>query len=183
MDIKILKQKYYNKKVNAEKEKIDFKLSFNEFKILAEQANITDVDMSIKGYHLARNNDSGAYEVGNCRFIYYKENYKEKKVSDKVRETSKVNVKKAYEELNGKNKLIYQKKAIDGKNKWWDSMSDEDKKVYLSKYSLTEKEIKRRHDIIMKIPDRFGRLTKAAKIIGVEPAVVGRFLKKYPLPI
>ncbi len=177
--MKDIRRKYSNKRVNAEKEKIVFDLTIDEFKKLAKEAGITADDMNIKGYHLARINDSGSYVYGNCRFIYYQQNYSERKVSEKSRMASKktlINFMKG-ESKSDKNKRM--KKAIKNSKKYWDSLTDEErnKKVH----PLKEDEIKRRHDIIRTIPNKFGRLTIASKLIGIKPQVVGRFLKKYPI--
>lgn len=75
---KKLKQKYRNKKCSARKEKIPMFLSFQEYCLLAKEASIIADDIGINKYHLARYNDEGAYEYGNCRFIHYLENIKEK---------------------------------------------------------------------------------------------------------
>ena len=85
------KQKFWNKRVNARAEGIEFKLTLDEFVELMKAAGITTDDLHIKGYHLARYEDSGSYEVGNCRFVHYLVNYGEKKVSPKAREASRRN--------------------------------------------------------------------------------------------
>jgi len=55
------------------------KLSFEEYKQLMEEAGICADDIGNKRgkYALARNNDLGHYEMGNCRFITTYENAKE----------------------------------------------------------------------------------------------------------
>lgn len=73
-----LKQRFINKRVNAAKEGVKFNLSFEQFCSLLEDAKIKSSDCGIKSYHLARNNDQGSYEIGNCRFLHYLENYQEK---------------------------------------------------------------------------------------------------------
>ena len=87
-----LKQKFWNKRVNAAKESIEFNLTLEQFVQLMESSNITLDDLHIKGHHLSHYNDSGAYEIGNCRFVHYLENYAEKKISDKAREASRRNI-------------------------------------------------------------------------------------------
>jgi hypothetical protein len=89
-----LQIKYQNKKINAKKENIIFDLSFDDFVELADKANISSANMNIRGFHLSRYNDTGAYKIGNCRFITCEQNYKEKKISDKSRAASRNNVKK-----------------------------------------------------------------------------------------
>jgi hypothetical protein len=179
-----LKMKYYNKKIHSKEQDIPFELSMEEFMQLTKEANITSKDIAHNGYHLARYNDSGAYKIGNCRFIYYKENYAERKVSDRSRNASMINVKKAIAVLNGENKAYYKEKSKKNKLKWWNSLSDKEKRdFYLKNYdsTLTDEEIKRRHDVIRQIPNKKGRLTKASEILKITPQVIGRFLKKYPL--
>ena len=85
-----LKKKYINKKVNATKEGIEFLLSFEEFCLLVEEAGLVSSDLGFTGrmYVLARYNDEGPYEYGNCRFILQSENAKEKVVSEKMRQSS-----------------------------------------------------------------------------------------------
>lgn len=87
-----LKQKFWNKRVNAAKEGIDFNLTLDEFVSLMEDANLSIDDLHIKGYHLSRYNDTGSYSKENCRFVHYLVNYSEKKVSDKAREASRRNM-------------------------------------------------------------------------------------------
>jgi hypothetical protein len=47
----------------------------------------------IRGYHLARHADKGAYAVGNCFFVHYIENLQAKKISNSAREASSRNIK------------------------------------------------------------------------------------------
>ena len=76
-----LRQRWNNKRVNAEKENIPFALSFEEYTVLVEQAKLKSSDLGFTGknYVLARYNDTGAYVVGNCRFITHMENMAEQK--------------------------------------------------------------------------------------------------------
>ena len=87
-----LKQKFWNKRVDASKEGIEFSLTLEEFVALMEDANISIDDLHIKGHHLSRYNDSGSYTKDNCRFVPYLVNYSEKKVSDKARNASRQNM-------------------------------------------------------------------------------------------
>ena len=89
-----LKQKFWNKRVNAKAEGIGFELTLDDFVSLMKEANITVDDLHIKGYHLSRKNDEGPYKMGNCSFKYYLDNYAEKKISDKARNASSENMKK-----------------------------------------------------------------------------------------
>lgn len=77
--------------MNAKAEGIEFKLTLEQFVGLMEEAGVETKDLHIKGYHLSRNNDTGAYEIGNCRFVHYLVNYAEKKVSPKARAASRRN--------------------------------------------------------------------------------------------
>ena len=75
-----LKRRYTNKRVNAKKENIDFNLSYEEYMDLVNEAGLKSSQLGFtgEGYVLGRNNDSGPYEKGNCRFITQKENSDEK---------------------------------------------------------------------------------------------------------
>ena len=90
-----LKRRYINKRVNAAKENIPFKLSFEEYVRLLIDAEIKSSDLGIKKYHLSRYNDSGSYVDGNCRFVWYTVNLGEKKISEKSRIASRENAKRA----------------------------------------------------------------------------------------
>lgn len=89
-----LYSKWLNKRNNAKQENIDFKLTYYEFCLLVKEANLlsSDLGFSGKGYVLARYNDIGPYEYGNCRFILQSENAKEKKISEASRNASKRNI-------------------------------------------------------------------------------------------
>lgn len=75
-----LKRKYINKRVNAEHEHIDFSLTYEEFILLVKEAGLKSSQIGFSGenYVLGRYNDTGAYKIGNCRFITQKENSDEK---------------------------------------------------------------------------------------------------------
>lgn len=75
-----LKQRYINKRVNAQKEGIAFNLTYDQYVGLVASANLKSSQLGFTGenYVLGRYNDTGAYEVGNCRFITQKENAEEK---------------------------------------------------------------------------------------------------------
>lgn len=90
---KILKNKFYCKRANARKEGIDFSLSLDQFRYLVEQANLLPSQLGYSGdmYVLARYNDDGAYELGNCRFITQKENMAERGFSEAARAVSQMN--------------------------------------------------------------------------------------------
>jgi hypothetical protein len=69
-----------------------FLLSFSEYRDLARLAGITAYDITNTGHHLARIGDTGNYEIGNCRFIPYLDNLKERKTSAAMIAASKTNV-------------------------------------------------------------------------------------------
>jgi hypothetical protein len=73
-------QRWRNKCVNAKKEGIECKLTFDEYCQLVKDAGLKSSQLGFtgEGYVLARYNDSGDYEIGNCRFITQKENSDEK---------------------------------------------------------------------------------------------------------
>lgn len=75
-----LKQKWYNKRVNARAEGIICNLTYDEYCQLVYDAGLKSSQLGYTGdgYVLGRFNDSGNYEMGNCRFITQKENSDEK---------------------------------------------------------------------------------------------------------
>lgn len=93
-DDKLLYQKWKNKRLNAQKEGIDFNLSFDEYFLLKEKAGLKTEDLGFtgKGYVLARYNDEGDYSYDNCRFITQAENAREKKQTEKSRFASRRNI-------------------------------------------------------------------------------------------
>ena len=82
-----LRKKYNRKKGNAKHtQHIEFKLSFQDYVNLAYEAGLKSSDLGYKGkgYVLGRYHDTGAYEVGNCRFITQDENIAERVEKDYV---------------------------------------------------------------------------------------------------
>ena len=69
------------KRYRADRKGIDFKLSATEMVQLFEDAGITanDIGRHPHQYALARHNDTGDYEMGNCRFTTRRENRAEQK--------------------------------------------------------------------------------------------------------
>jgi hypothetical protein len=88
-----IRMKWLHKRHDASKKNIPFKLSMGDYKKLLQEANISPDDVAPAGYHLARYNDTGPYEYGNCRFVYYVVNVAEKKISDKHRAAAARNMK------------------------------------------------------------------------------------------
>ena len=163
MDKKIYR-KYSNKRVNSKKENIPFNLSFDDYKNLMRKSNISIDDIGIKKYHLARYNDTGCYEIGNCRFVYYLINLREKKISNKSRKASrknllKVNALRSLEERIRIGKLGGL--ASGGRNK------------------LTEDEINKRIKLIDESDInlmRYGWVNKVSKLLNITHTHVKRFI-------
>lgn len=88
--------------MNAEKENVEFLLSYDEICGLLNEANIQSSDWGFTGnnFVLARYNDAGPYKIGNCRFITQFENNAEKKFSEASLKASQRNIKTAFEKLN-----------------------------------------------------------------------------------
>lgn len=96
-----LKQRWYNKRVNARKEGIPFKLSYSDFYELVERAGLKSSDLGFTGnnYVLARYWDCGPYSFENCRFITQAKNAIERRVTRKSRRASSLNSKAALEAM------------------------------------------------------------------------------------
>ena len=97
-----LYRRWLNKGINAKKENIEFDLTFDEFVSLVDDAHLKSSQLGYKGekYVLARFGDKGGYTIDNCRFITQKENAAEKVVTNKARQASKQNIKKAASVIN-----------------------------------------------------------------------------------
>lgn len=74
-----LRKKYNNKRWNAKAVNLEVKITFEEWCLLMHEAGIKSSDLGYSGggYDLARYNDTGDYEMGNCRFIPHSENMEE----------------------------------------------------------------------------------------------------------
>ena len=70
---------------------IPFNLSNEDIQTLLDEAGITifDVGRTSNEYVLARYNDTGPYEMGNCRYITFAENISEKEITEHHRETAR----------------------------------------------------------------------------------------------
>jgi hypothetical protein len=77
-----LRSKWGRKKANAKNCGLVCRLTYNEYVGLVRQAGIKSSDIRPGGYHLARFGDLGNYEVGNCRFVPYWENFAERQPVD-----------------------------------------------------------------------------------------------------
>lgn len=95
--------KWRNKIVNAEQEGLECLLTFPQYCQLVKEAGLKSSDLGFTGggYVLARYNDTGNYEVGNCRFITQQQNADERVITERQREVGRINVKK----MNEYNKL------------------------------------------------------------------------------
>lgn len=168
-----LYRRYNNKKFNALKESIQCKLTFEEYCTLLQKAGLKSSDIGIKKYHLARFSDAGDYEIDNCRFIFYKENYREKKISDKSRLASRLNIQNFRSSLTSEELLAYRNNAV--------KRASEIRREYGTQPRLSDEEILRRINIIkenIKIGE-WGWRVKASKLIDQTPQSVGRFYKKH----
>jgi hypothetical protein len=166
-----LKRRFTNKRVNAAKEGIGFLLTWDQFCGLLEDAGIQSSQLGITGYHLARNGDSGNYEVGNCRFITHKENYAERVESDAVREARKRNCK-----------IMQEKRAaypIEVRRSWSQNRRgwDYDRET-LEKTGVLADRMRLVAESGIEI-DSFGGLTKAARLLGVSHTHMRRMLKRF----
>jgi hypothetical protein len=177
LDKRTLRIKYKNKKVNAIKEGIEFKLSIDDYEKLIIDADISIDDIGNKGYHLSRYNDCGPYEIGNCRFIYYIYNLREKKISDKSRKSSSNNIIKYMSNRSESEKIIVQNMAANAiRNKIKNGINIK------PSCSLSEQEIKRRIDIINNSGvdmNKYGWVTKISNILECSHTAVKRFVNKY----
>ncbi len=168
-----LKQKYRNKRINAQKEGIEFNLCFDEFIQLLNEANVDTNDLHIKGYHLARYNDSGDYSINNCRFILYLDNYRERKVSERSRQSSRDNIIKFNESLTAEERSKRAKKA---------SAFAKKKGGYGGENKLTEDVINKRLKIINNSDInlmKFGWVGKVSMLLNISHTQVKRFVDEH----
>ena len=159
--------KYRNKKVNARKEYIEFNLTLEEYASLLEEAGITLEDVGNTGYHLARYNDEGPYEVGNCRFIHYLENLNEKQISEKSRNSSRDKILKIISERTPEERKRIAKlggKAGGGHNKFSDT--DIQERIKIIKESGIDL-------------NKRGYQAKLSRLLGISHTQVRRFMKQY----
>ena len=78
-DDKKLYLRYRDKKNNSENQQVGFILTFDDYCSLVAEAGIVSSKIGRAKYHLARIKDKGPYEIGNCRFVWYKINLAEKR--------------------------------------------------------------------------------------------------------
>ena len=186
---KSLRRKFYNKQTNAEKEGLKVLLSYDEYAKLALDAGITAEDIGNKGYHLARYNDKGDYKIGNCRFIYYIENIKEKKLTDKNKRAAIQNITNYNKNRSPEERLRIGKIAGAASVKSHEYKHKNGIKHEHGSFNnkLTSIEIKRRIDLIENSDIdlmKYGWVSKVAIILNVSHTHVKRFVdKNYNKPV
>lgn len=164
--------KFSNKRVNAQKEHIPFNLTFSEFTDLLNDAAISYNDLGIKGYHLARFNDTGDYSKDNCRFVWYTENYAEKKISEKSRIAAKANIEKFQKSVTPSRRKQITEKMVQTKirNNTIRIVPDT---------SLSLEQINKRIAVILKYDRRKrGWVMECSRELGVSHTQLRRFLNK-----
>jgi hypothetical protein len=164
--VSILREKIKRKKGNAEKVGLAFRLTREEVEKLLGEAGITAEDWSRYGYHLARFGDTGDYEVGNCRFIPAKENYAEKVISNRHRESARRIMTNYVHSLSREEQLVRVKRTnefnVGGHNK------------------LTNDQLKEKFDKVKHIDfSRWRSRTQAAKILGCTGRHASRLVKRW----
>lgn len=177
--MKELKKKYFNKKFNSRKQGINFNLSFEEYKELCLRANIDYCDIKPNGFHLARYNDVGEYSINNCRFITHTENFKERKLSAKSSNSSRINIVKYLNSLTPDEKKLHYKNASKKAMEARKNYSKE--RIMLISGALSKEKISQMHTSIMNIKKGWGFLKRASIELNLTPQYIGRFLKKYPI--
>jgi len=164
-------RKYLNKRVNATKAGIPFFLSFEEYCSLLKEAGITVDQIGHKKFHLSRKQDRGSYCIGNCSFVHYSINLKEKRISEKLRISASNNIKK-----------IMLAATIEQKRLWRSKGGKESGKVNKigERTKLKQEEVLSRLSKINKIDlYKFGWVQKVADILGVSHTQARRFVSKY----
>lgn len=151
------------KKINAAKEGLNFLLCEAEIVALLQAAGITVEDWAFMGYHLSRYNDEGHYTIGNCRFIPYRVNYAEKKISEKSRQTSREKMERINRNLTFEARSRNGKLGIKG-----------------GENKLTNSELKRRFDLIQHLDfDKKGFYGRASEILGISYSHVRRLCVRW----
>lgn len=164
-------RKYSNKRVNAAKEGIPFNLSYDEFVHLMAESHISVDDLHIKGYHLARYGDTGSYEIGNCRFIPYLDNYSEKVITEKSRNASRSNIRKYRDSLSPEQLSDLAKKGVITRKL--------NNTEIIPDNSISAEELNRRLDILSKYDKmKRGWVTECSKEIGISHTQLRRFMKQ-----
>ena len=163
-----LKHKIEMKRLNAQKEGIQYLLSDEEICFLLAEADITSDNWTFMGYHLSRYNDSGNYIFGNCRFVPYQQNYAEKKISEASRGASRAHAKRLREERmqwpQEERSRIAQLGGL----------------AFAEKYSLTDEYYLERFKIVQHLDlNKFGILSQAGELLGVSSHQAGRMRKHW----
>lgn len=160
-------QKWRNKCVNAKKEGLECKLTFDEYCTLVKDAGLVSSQLGFTGenYVLGRYNDEGDYTFENCRFITQKENTNEK--------NQRLNALKP--EINEKN--------ICACGNWKDSKAD----ICLECYLKHKSEYIQNTDILKPKADELQELLKTnskekiGRMYGVSGKSVAKWAEKYNL--
>lgn len=160
-----------NKRVNARKEKIGFHLTFEEYVQLLRDAGLKSSDIGIKKYHLSRPKDRGDYIVGNCSFVPYLKNLREKVISKKSRQASRRNILKALSSRSRRERIRIAKIAGTASAKVSSPhpllgtklFMDRKRKLHASNIDLGS----------------WGANEKLGALWGVTPQYAARFLKRY----
>lgn len=91
-----LYRKYRQKRDTSKARGIQFNLSYEDWVFLVAEANLKSSQLGQgAGYVLARYEDSGPYEIGNCRWVPYSINNRERNITDKLRTALRKNAEKA----------------------------------------------------------------------------------------
>ena len=169
--ISLLRSKIAMKRTNAAKEGIGFYLTESDILDMLEKAGIAIKDWSYQGYHLARFNDKGDYEVGNCRFIPRLENVKEKKVSERVREASSKTITAYNYSLTPEQRQEKARRSGLSRRGKPRSASHPGNTISLENHREKFEKVKHLE------PHRYGFNTRASKVLGCSSQYVGRMLK------
>ena len=160
-------QRWRNKCVNAKKEGIECKLTFDEYCTLVKEAGLVSSQLGFTGekYVLGRYNDEGDYTLENCRFITQKENSDEK--------NQRLNALKP--EINEKN--------ICACGNWKDSKADTCLECYLKhkdEYIQGTDKLKPTADELQELLKTNSK-EKIGRMYGVSGKSVAKWAEKYNL--
>jgi hypothetical protein len=171
---KLLHQKYTSKRYNSiYRHKMGISITEKDYACLVYAAGINLTDINKGGFNLARLNDTGPYDRGNCRFIPSAINMAEIKsypATEKQIAASKNNVRKALASLT-KEKLVSAGKR--GNKTYWENKKAE--------FSV-------QHEIFLSTPvnlefinyPKFGWKVRLSRELKVSKGIVNRFLRMNP---
>lgn len=171
--MKNLKEKIAAKAANAKKNGLLYLLTEEDVSILLAEAGITSEQWCYEGYHLARYEDKGNYEKGNCRFVPRSVNFAEKKVSHKMRIASAETLRK-YNKANPMSVRLQDPQKL----KKLLSNLERGRAIAAENKRLKEQDLKDRYERIKHLDIRkYGFFAEAARILGVSATHVRRLLK------